>query len=309
MLRNVSLGVPILFNASTICPHTPCEGHCPDFTIKRHDTYPPFRVQIEDCNGPLHLHDYQDDLVLEANMWSSARLKHHLTDDSNAEDFTYFGLADDRGFDRMLPNDIIIMDRIRLPEQMLVTGFDEERKLVQVVRGYHGTPISFWKKGTHMKIFRVLNATAPQTAIEFVRGEGIGQDGSMKYDILKGTYLVYNLAPNDTCLPGCYMLEFKLLKMTGTSGWSGWSGWSGYPSEYPPVNLSYPPDYSPYTAAYWDNNWTPSWTPSWTPPSFTPSTTDYDCDIGSGVEWVRRFPVSHPGFVIHIVDDQTSENL
>ena len=46
-------------------------GKCPDFTIRRHDTKPAFKVKVEDCDGPLDL----TGLVLEATMWAKGKLK------------------------------------------------------------------------------------------------------------------------------------------------------------------------------------------------------------------------------------------
>ena len=290
-IRNAQIGVPVLFNNSTNCSQTVC----PDFSIKRHDTYPPFRVSAEDCNGPLRLCDYDDTLVLEASMWSTAKLKYDLTNDSTASNYTYFELSGGHGFDQIMVNDIIVMDRVRLPEQMLVIGFDEVNKLVHVQRGYHGTPVSYWKRGNCMKIFRMLNATMPQTTIEHIHGEEVGEDGSTRRHVLKGTYLVYKWTANDTCLPGLYMLEFKLIKMTPTdTGISGWDensfheDWINYMNFTGTASVYPPPSYTP---------------------SFTPSTANYDGDIGSGVEWARRFPVDKPGFLIQILDTPTSESI
>jgi hypothetical protein len=42
-------------------------------------------------------------------------------------------------------------------------------------------------------------------------------------------------------------------------------------------------------------------------PSFITSVSG--CDLGSGVEWVRRFPLDAEGFLIKIVDSPTAENL
>ena len=100
-------------------------GACPDFIIKRRDTLPVFKVSVEDCDGPL---DFQgDNIVVEANMWAKAKLKQKLEIDGES-----FALADNIGFNQVMVNDIIIMDRIRSPEHMLVIGFDEENKLVNV---------------------------------------------------------------------------------------------------------------------------------------------------------------------------------
>lgn len=179
------------------CP----EGQQPDFQIRRHDTQPPFKVSVEDCEGPLDLRG----LVVEVNMWAKAKLR-----DTIDETCDYFRLADNVGFDQVMVGDIIQMDRIRLPEQMLVTGFDEYNKLIRVERGYRGTQISKWKKGNSMRIFRVMNAPA---ATEMVFDDIQQVDGTVDEDVNTESFLVYEWQPEDTCLPGCYWVEFKLLKM------------------------------------------------------------------------------------------------
>lgn len=129
------------------CP----EGVCPDFQIKRHDTVPAFKVLIEDENGPMDL----TGLVLEANMWASAKLKTAIT----ATDTT-LQLADNIGFEQILVNDIIVPQRVRGTENMRVIGFDESTYKVEVERGYNGTTASAWNRGTPLKIMRVVNAAA-----------------------------------------------------------------------------------------------------------------------------------------------------
>lgn len=233
---------------------------CPDFVIKRHDTKPPFKVVVKDCDGPLDL----TGLVLEVSMWAKARTKKAVSKTD-----TYFGFADDIGFEQVLPNDVIVMEGPRVPEQMLVTAFDEENKLIQVTRGYHGTPIQNHKKGARLKILRTLNAAAET---EMVYEDQIQIDGTVQTDVLTESRLVYEWQPNDTCVPGCYWLEFKLIKM----------------QELTIESLA-------------DVNVVPSFT-YWNP-------SELGCDMGSGVEWVRRFPVEEEGFLIKIEDSSTSENV
>lgn len=179
------------------CP----DGVVPDFMIRRHDTKPSFKVFTEDCNGAM---DFRG-LVVEANMWALARLKAELDEDAE-----YFRLADDIGFEQVMVGDIIVMDRVRLPERMLVIGFDETNKLIKVQRGYHGTTPSLWSKGSVMRIFRIMGAPA---YAEMEYEDVLQVDGTTEYDVLQGSYLVYDWQPGDTCLPGCYYFEFKLLKM------------------------------------------------------------------------------------------------
>lgn len=188
---------------------------CPDFVIKRHDTLPAFKVLVDDCDGPLDLRG----LVLEANMWAKARLKKAIT-----ENDTYFRLADDIGFEQAMVGDIIVMERVRLPEHMLVTGFDEKNSLIQVQRGYNGTTPSAWKRGTKLKIFRTLNAPAStETILEDIENV----DGTTDEDVLTQSFMVYEWRPEDVCLPGCYWLEFKLLKMIDLTLFSPGNSWCG----------------------------------------------------------------------------------
>jgi hypothetical protein len=190
-------------------------GMCPDFTIRRHDTKPPLKIAIEDCEGPMNLQG----LVIEVNMWALAKLKAAITVDD-----TYFRLADDVGFEQVMVGDIIVMDRVRMPERMLVTAFDETNKLIKVQRGYHGTTPSAWKKGAKMRIFRILNGVAES---ELVFEDVQEVDGSTTEDVLQETYLVYEWQPEDTCLPGCYWLEFKVLKMIDVVWYLPGGNWVG----------------------------------------------------------------------------------
>jgi len=170
---------------------------------------------VEDCEGPL---DVQG-LVVEANMWALAKLKCKIT-----ETDTYFPLADNVGFEQIMVGDIIVMDRVRLPERMLVLGFDEGNSLVRVQRGYHGTTASSWKKGTKMRIFRMLNAPAEA---ELVFEDQQQVDGTVTKDVLVSANLVYEWQPEDTCLPGCYWFEFKLIKMIDVVYYLPGGNWIG----------------------------------------------------------------------------------
>lgn len=190
-------------SCNSICPDEfGCPpNQCPDFIIRRHDTKPPFKIILEDCEGPLELQG----LIAEMSMWANAKLKKAITVDD-----LYFGLADNIGFQQVMVGDIIVMGRVRAPEYMLVEAFDEENKLILVQRGYRGTTISNWKKGTPLKIFRILNAPAQtETVLEDIQQV----DGTVLKDQLTASYLVYEWRPEDTCLPGCYWAEFKILKM------------------------------------------------------------------------------------------------
>ncbi len=227
---------------------------CPDFVIKRYDTQPSFKVAIEDCDGPIDL----TGLIVEASMWAKARLKANIgTTDIN------FQVAGDIGFEQMMVGDIIIMHRARLPEHMLITGFDETNRYVQVQRGYNGTIASAWKKGSHLRIVKMMNAPAES---QMVLQDVTNIDGRTNKDTISDSFLVYQWQSTDVCLPGCYYMEFKLIKMLA------------------------PP---------------PTQVPGSTVP--IPSVVDYGCGASFGVEWMRRYPVSSEGYIIHIYDSITGE--
>ena len=229
--------------------------------IKRHDTQPSFKISVEDCDGPMDLSD--SSLVLEYNLWSRSKLKKDITSTDDS-----ISLADNIGFNQIMQHDVIIIDTSRRPEHMLVEGFDEENKLIKVKRGYNGTEARSIKKGTGLRSFRAVNGNAE---IETVLEDVVKEDGSILKDQIAATYFVVNWSPEDTCLPGCYWLEFKLIKMS--------SGSTSYLSS--------------------------SAISSFTPSTYTPA--DFGCGLGEGMEWVRRFPVEHEGFLINVVDSPTAE--
>jgi hypothetical protein len=321
-------------------------GVCADFVIRRHDTKPPLKIAVEDCNGAFDLQG----LVIEVNMWAVAKLR-----DTINETDTYFRLADNIGFEQIMVGDIIVFDRVRMPERMLVTAFDEINKVVKVQRGYHGTTPSAWKKGDSMRIFRILNAQAES---ELVFEDITGVDGVTEKDVLTESYLVYEWLPEDTCLPGCYWLEFKVLKMIDVVWYLPGGFWTGEVHKHTDgyfytgtahtdssVRLSYEQTVSRYfipdtpwsgevhlhSANYYTgtvhNNGSVLLNQTGIPSSddteynetsldlsFIPSFTDesltpyyFGCVLGEGVEWVRRFPVSGEGFLIKIVDSPTVE--
>jgi hypothetical protein len=285
-------------------------------------------------------------------MWALSKIKDTITVDD-----TYFRLMDNVGFDQIMVGDIIVMDRVRLPEYMLVTGFDESNKLIQVQRGYHGTNPSAWTKGNPLRIFRIMNGIGES---ELVYEDQTNVDGSTD-NTLSESYLVYRFGAEDTCLPGCYWLEFKVLKMadvtyflpggnwtgethqytdgffyTGTSHTDssvilsldqvndrkliGGTVWSGEVHEYSSnyytgsahddgsviLNVTGIPstadiDYNEDSMALMSF----SGIPSFTDPSLIPA--DFGCTLGTGVEWVRRFPVDSEGFLIKVIDSPTQE--
>lgn len=240
-----------------------CPDYCPDFIIRRHDTRPALKVAMEDCDGFM---DFRG-LLIEVNMWALAKLKTAINDTVD-----YFRLADDIGFEQVMVGDVIVIDRVRLPERMLVIAFDETNKLIQVERGYQGTTASAWVKGTTIRIFRILNGAAEA---EMVYEDITTVEGTVDNDVLTGSYLIYDWRSQDTCLPGCYWLEFKVLKMIDLvlylpgGNWVGekfqdvdgyyWTGTSSTDSSvklsYDQVNDIYLINAGPWTGEYhqWDD--------------------------------------------------------
>lgn len=177
-----------------------------DFEIKRFDTLPVFKYKLEDENG-----DAVDltGLVVEASMWINVVLKRAIT----AED-TELQFANCVGFEQLLVGDLLVIDRTRSPENMLITGFDEENKIVYVERGVNGTNPSDYKKNTKMKGFRFRDSPG---SIEMIYGSIMQLDGTYLCDQLLESYLVYNFSVENSCAPGCFCFEFKLLTLDASS--------------------------------------------------------------------------------------------
>lgn len=184
-----------------------CPDIAPNFCIKRYDTQPSLKISIEDCGGVVDFTD--ENLVLEANMWAKSKLKINI--DNNDE---FISFADNIGFFQVMQNDIIVIDKIRTTEHMLVIGFNESNNQIEVQRGYNGTTAQDWKKGSSLRIFRFMDSPAQ---IESVYENVLKSDGTMSENQLTQTLFSYNWEPNTTDLPGCYWLEFKLIKMAPVS--------------------------------------------------------------------------------------------
>jgi hypothetical protein len=272
-------GLTSFYQTGCSCPdQNGCPpGVCPDATMKRHDTQPSFRISVDNSSGGLDLTD--ENLVLEVSLWAKAKLRKDI-----GKTDTYFQLANNIGFNQIMVGDIIVMNRTRSPEYMLVVGFDESNFLVEVQRAYHATVASVWKKGSPMLIFRCMGNAA---TIETTVGDVVKEDGSTAKDQILDTNFVYNWSPNDTCLPGCYWLEFKLLRMTD-----------------PPSVLSLGIEESESETVNMLSFDTIS-DISFTPSTMTPS--EFGCCLGSGVDWVRRFPSVGEGFLVQIIDSPTKE--
>lgn len=203
-MLNFQVGVGCSQN-SPGCQGSNCES-TPDFCIKRGDTRPAFKVSVEDCDGVVDLTD--ENLVLEANMWFKAKLKSALVSSA-----TVLSFADNVGFDQANVGDVILMDRPRSPERMLVTGIDESARTLTVERGYASTDAQDWAKGSSLRVFRFVDHPAQ---IESVFEQAESLDGTVSEE-LADTFLVLEWSPEHTSLTGCYWLEFRLTMMDGSS--------------------------------------------------------------------------------------------
>lgn len=175
----------------------------PDFCIKRHDTRPAFRVSVSDCSGVLDLTD--ENLALEASMWFETKIKSAINQSA-----TVISFADNIGFDQVLVGDLIVTDKVRNPENMVVSSIDELAKTVTVQRGQNGSAAQPMARGASINIFRFTDSPAE---IESVFGDITNVDGNVTNELLD-TFLVFNWEGNQTSLPGCYRMEFKLLRIS-----------------------------------------------------------------------------------------------
>lgn len=212
------------------------QGDCPsppDLCIKRNDTKPSFKASISDCDGPIDFSS-ETNLVVEASMWFDSKLKQSLDSESLSLSF-----ADNIGFDSVMVGDIIVTHKSRSPEFMLVSFVDEGSKSVQVVRGQEDTNVVDWPKGTPLSIFRFRDLSGN---LEQIYDTSESVDGTAQ-TLLSETILGFDWEPHHTAAPGCYWIEFKIMKVADSS-----------PNE---------------------------------------------------VEWIKRVPLSSPGFVVRVLDSST----
>ena len=166
-------------------------------TIRRNDTKPEFTVSVY----PQEL----DGVAVEASMWMKAKFGRAV-----AAGDTSIYLAGNLGFNQLAVGDMILVDRPRSAEQMLVVGFDEDAMTVIVERGYNETIPAAYKKGVGFRGFRVLNAVG---STEMVRQDIVRVDGTTDEQVLVESNALYGWSANDTAMPGCFYLELKLVAL------------------------------------------------------------------------------------------------
>ena len=204
-MYNAEIGVGCASNSGGCQNQNGCSD-TPDFCIKRNDTRPSMKVSMEDCDGVVDLTD--PSIILEASMWFLTKLKTQIDVSS-----VTFSFADNIGFDQVLVGDVIIMDRPRNPEFMLISSINEISKSVTVTRGHNSTTPQSWAQGSSLRVFRFKDEPGQ---IDSVFEDVFNLDGTTTNQLTE-TFLVFNWSGSQTSLPGCYFLEFKLLKIGGSS--------------------------------------------------------------------------------------------
>jgi hypothetical protein len=154
-------------------------------------------------------------ILLEASMWFDAKLKADIN-----ESATQIKFADNVGFDSVLVGDVIATSSVRSSELMLVTGVDDASMTIQVSRGHEGTASIPWKKGVTLFVFRFRDEPAQIESV-YEQSESI-IDGSIS-EVLSDTVLQFQWSGSHTAAPGCYWIEFKILKIDPESGDVEWT--------------------------------------------------------------------------------------
>jgi hypothetical protein len=170
-----------------------------DFIIKRNSTQPSLRLKVFDCDwSPIDLSKFE----ITASMWANAKLKK----DISYSDFEIL-LADNVGLNTVIPGDVILLKSSADHELVQVASIVDNA--IMVTRGYFETTAVSWKKGTSIKIIKIMNSSA---TYDLVREDVIKLDGTKELNVLVESYLVYNWFVDDTRVPGEYYLEFKVIE-------------------------------------------------------------------------------------------------
>jgi len=170
-----------------------------DFIIKRNSTQPSLRLKVYDCDwSPIDLSKFE----ITASMWANAKLKKDIND----SDFEIL-LANNVGLSAVVPGDVILLKNTGTHELVQVASI--VNNAVMVTRGYFETTSTSWKKGTSIKIIKIMNSGA---TYDLVKEDVMKLDGTKELNVLVESYLVYNWFVDDTRVPGEYYLEFKVIE-------------------------------------------------------------------------------------------------
>jgi hypothetical protein len=176
-----------------------CKKYEYDFIIKRNSTQPSVRLKIYDCDrSPIDLTGKE----ITVSMWADAKLKKDI-DESEFEIL----LADNVGLNSVVPDDVILFKNSSNHELMQVSTIVDNS--VMVTRGYFSTTPISWKKGSNIKIIKIMNSSA---TYDLVREDVIKLNGTVEQNVMVESYLVYNWFVDDTRVPGEYYLEFKVIE-------------------------------------------------------------------------------------------------
>lgn len=146
-------------------------------------------------------------------MWMRGKMARAM-----AADDTVLHLAGNIGYNQIAVGDMLLVDRPRSAEQMLVVGFDESAMTVTIERGYNETTPAAYKRGTAFRGFRTLNAVG---STEMVRQDIVRVDGTTDEQVLTESSIIYEWSQSDTAMPGCFLLELKIIKLDdeGAAEW------------------------------------------------------------------------------------------
>lgn len=176
-----------------------CSDSKYDFIIKRNSTQPSLRLKVYDCDwSPIDLSRFE----VTTSMWANSKLKKDISD----SDFDLL-LADNVGLNTVVPGDVILLKNSA--DHELVQVISIINNTIMVARGYFETTAISWKKGTSIKIIKIMNSSA---TYDLVREDVIKLDGTKELNVLVESYLVYNWFVDDTRVPGEYYLEFKVIE-------------------------------------------------------------------------------------------------
>ena len=195
-----------------------CNNNNYEFMIKRNDTSPPLRYKIFDCDSsPI---DLTEDYVIEASMWSNAKLKKDI--DTAQEEISF---ASNTGFNTVGVGSNLLLKTSNSHETLAVTAVDSYNNILTVNRGQLGTDPLNWRKGSVVKIIKFINSPATK---ELVNSTSLNMQGDEE-TTLSESYLVYNWLDSDTALPGDYLFEFKVTKINHDTSATEWT--RKYPSD------------------------------------------------------------------------------
>jgi hypothetical protein len=139
---------------------------------------------------------------ITASMWANAKLKKDISDSD-----TEILFADNIGLNSVIPEDVLLLKSSSDHELVQVSSIENNN--ITVTRGYFDTTSINWKKGTNIKIIKIMNSSA---TYDLVKEDVMKLNGTVEKNVLVESYLVYNWFVDDTRVPGEYYFEFKVIE-------------------------------------------------------------------------------------------------